>query len=342
MERSVIINSEKDKMKKRNLSIRIKSILAGCLLVCGGHLFRAEAQAPSWLQIKPEAKQRLGLVYEVVNVEIPGLKKEYKFIWISDLHVMAQDVSEIQDEWKAAMIHRRDKRFNNPQSDLPPAAVWKQLPEILNHSNADALFFGGDMCDTGSAANLAFLKSGFKQLTKPFIYLKEDHDITPWHLISRDLSKQHAIAKEIDGFPGLHCLEFDELVVLGYSYSVGHIKKPVLEQFKKLYRKAVAEKKAVILVQHVPISPENDPVLSKTHCWGGKMKTTFPTTAEYLKLVKAENGPVKAVFCGHNHMTWDGMVTPTLYQHVFDGAFKGHIGIITVKPAKNIHGKAEK
>ena len=55
MERSDIINSEKDKMKKRNLSIRIKSILAGCLLVCGGHLFSAEAQAPSWLQIKPEA-----------------------------------------------------------------------------------------------------------------------------------------------------------------------------------------------------------------------------------------------------------------------------------------------
>ena len=41
-------------------------------------------------------------------------------------------------------------------------------------------------------------------------------------------------------------------------------------------------------------------------------------------------------------MTWDGMVTPTLYQHVFDGASKGHIGIITVKPAQTGHEKPEK
>jgi len=166
------------KVRKPNDIMKLVSTVI-LILAFAGPLFGAEAQAPSWLQIKPEVKQQLGLVYEVVNVEIPGLKKDYKFIWISDLHVMAPDVSEIQDEWKAAMIHRRDKRFNNPQSDLPPAAIWKQLPEILNHSNADALFFGGDICDTGSAANLTFLKSGFRQLTKPFIYLKEDHDISP-------------------------------------------------------------------------------------------------------------------------------------------------------------------
>ena len=231
------------------------------------------------------------------------------------------------------MIYRRDKRFNNPQSNLSPAAVWKKLPEILNNSNADALFFGGDICDTGSVANLTFLKSGFQQLTKPFIYLKEDHDISPWHLIRRDSSKQRSIAKKIDGFPSVHCLEFDELVVLGISYSMAQFKAPAVKRFKELYQKALAKKKSILLVQHVPICPENDPVLSGEHCWGGKLKPTHPATAEFIKLVKAENGPVKAIFCGHEHLSWDGMVTPTLYQHIFDAAFRGNIGIITVKPA---------
>lgn len=322
-------------MKGRKLNGFMKSVSTIILILAFGRpLLSAEAQAPSWLQIKPEVKQQLGLVYEVVNVEIPGLKKDYKFIWISDLHVMAPDVSEIQDEWKAAMIHRRDKRFNNPQSNLPPVAIWKQLPEILNHSNADALFFGGDICDTGSAANLTLLKSGFSQLTKPFIYLKEDHDISPWHLISRDSAKQHAIAREIDGYPAVHCLEFDELVVLGISYSVRHFPQNVIKRFKELYQKAQKEKKSIILVLHVPISPKDHPRLSKGHSWGGKMKPTQPTTAEFMKLVTAENGPVKAVFSGHVHYSAEGMITPTLYLHVFDPAFQGTLGIITIKPAE--------
>ena len=178
----------------------MKLLAAACLVwACGRNLAGKPPEEPAWLQIKPEVKQELGLKYEPVEVRIPGLKKEYKFIWLSDLHVMAEDVSEIEDNWKAAMIHRRDKRFNNPQSDLPPAAIWKKLPAALNGSNADAVFFGGDICDTGSVANLTLLKSGFSQLTKPFIYLKEDHDISPWHLISRDSAKQHEIAREIDG-----------------------------------------------------------------------------------------------------------------------------------------------
>jgi len=321
-------------MKYGILSGQLKLFAAACLIwLCGGNLTGESPEVPSWLQIKPEVKQELGLKYEPVEVKIPGLKKEYKFIWLSDLHVMAEDVSEIEDNWKPAMIHRRDKRFNNPQSNLPPAAVWKKLPAVLNGSNADAVFFGGDICDTGSVANLTLLKSGFSQLTLPFIYLKEDHDLSPWHLISRDSARQLAIAKEIDGDPAVLCLEFDELVVLGIRYSVRHFSKNVVKRFKELYQKAQKEKKSIILILHVPISPKDHPQLSKGHSWGGKMKPTQPTTAEFMKLVKAENGPVKAVFSGHVHYSAEGMITPTLYLHVFDPAFQGTLGIISIKPA---------
>ena len=198
--------------------------LLACLFFFAAEVAGSENKTPAWLQIKPEDQQALGLKYENVVVKIPGLKREYKFIWISDLHVMAEDVSEIEDKWKAAMIYRRDKHFMNPQSKLNPAAVWKKLPAILNQSNADALFFGGDICDTGSIANQTLLKSGFKQLTKPFIYLKEDHDISPWHLINRDNSRQKEIARETDGYPLAQSIEYDDLSVIGISYSMVHLK----------------------------------------------------------------------------------------------------------------------
>ena len=41
----------------------------------------------------------LGLRFDQANVKIPGLKKTYRFLWLSDLHVMAQDVSEIEKKW---------------------------------------------------------------------------------------------------------------------------------------------------------------------------------------------------------------------------------------------------
>ena len=145
----------------------------------------------------------LGLRFEPVQIKIPGLKKSYRFLWLSDLHVMAQDVSEIEEKWQPAMIFRRDQRFNNPVSKLPPAAIWQKLPAILNKSGADALFFGGDLCDTGSVANLTLLAEGFKKITIPFIFLRENHDFSPWHLVKKDFSEQKKISRSIDGHPDL-------------------------------------------------------------------------------------------------------------------------------------------
>ena len=306
--------------------------LLACLFFFAAEVAGSENKTPAWLQIKPEDQQALGLKYENVVVKIPGLKREYKFIWISDLHVMAEDVSEIEDKWKAAMIYRRDKHFMNPQSKLNPAAVWKKLPAILNQSNADALFFGGDICDTGSIANQTLLKSGFKQLTKPFIYLKEDHDISPWHLINRDNSRQKEIARETDGYPLAQSIEYDDLSVIGISYSMVHLKADAVARFKELYDQAVKAKKAVLVLVHVAFVPPNLPQFAKKHVWGGALKPTYKTTAAFLNLISAKDTAVKAIFSGHSHLSWNGKLTPTVHQYIFDAAYKGNIGIITIKP----------
>ena len=285
--------------------------------------------APEGFVFSNDDIKTLGLRFEQAKVQIPGLKKTYRFLWLSDLHVMAQDVSEIEKKWQPAMIFRRDKRFNNPVSKLTPAQVWKKLPAVLNNSKADALFFGGDICDTGSVANLKVLAEGFSKFKVPFIYLREDHDFSPWHLVKKDKSEQIKISRSIDGHPDIASIEYDDLMVIGIDNSVYNITPAALKKFKAL----LAKGKPVILLIHVPLSTANTPALvAQKHVWGGKKKMQ-KTTREMLNLVTAKNSPVKAVFCGHLHGSGSfDYLTPALPQRVFKAAFEGYIGTITVTP----------
>ncbi|MBR2373883.1 MAG: metallophosphoesterase, partial [Lentisphaeria bacterium] len=298
--------------------------LAAAAMICFPSLTGGE------VRISPEAVKKYGLKLLQEKIAVKGLKRSYSFIWISDLHVIDNDVSEVAEgRSRQAMIYRRDIRFNNPVTKKNPAFLWKALPELLNNSGADMVFFGGDICDMGSKANLKLLQQGFKELKVPFIFLREDHDITPWHLASKDMKEQYAISKAIDGHPGFPEKEFDDLIIAGLDYSVRRIQKKYLEQFKKICAKG----KPVILLMHVPIypGPQGSALLwmnKKRHVWDGAMKLYKPMD-EYVNIIRTPNGPVKAVFSGHCHKDWAGFLAPGVRQRVFPAAFEGFIGIIT-------------
>lgn len=313
-----------------------KALLAGvfalvAFALCGAEVYSPAAEAAklkdSKIKISEADIKALGLRFEPIEVKIEGLKKDYDFIFISDLHVMADDDSELAENRKAAMIYRRDKHFNNPQSGLRPLHVWEKLPAILNKSNADAVFFCADMCDTGSIANVSVLRDGMKKLTVPFLYTREDHDASPWNLISKDVSKQNAINAEIDGYPKVKTLEFEDLIIFSHSTTYRHFSKERVEAL----RKECAKGKPVILVQHVPFVDQNNPAHKKLHAWNGRIKTNQPGTAALVKLLTAPNGPVKLIVSGHNHTNIDFMWTPTLRSRVFDAAFRGYVGIIKIR-----------
>lgn len=314
----------------------LKTLLFGVfalaqLCVCAAPAYDAAAESTKLkdtkLKISLEDIKTLGMRFEMIEVKIPGLKKDYDFIVMNDLHVMADDASELGEARKDAMIYRRDKHFNNKITNMRPLHVWQRLPELLNKSNADAVFFNGDMCDTGSIANIKVLRDGMKQLKIPFAYTREDHDASPWNLISKDKTKQNAIQLEIDGYPPFKIFEYDDLIVFIHSNSLFHIKENVLNAFKKVCAKG----KAVIVIQHVPIVPPGSKGWEKRHVWNGYIKPTYPTTAEYMKVLLDENTPVRLVASGHSHTNADFMLTPKVRSRVVDAAFKGYYGIIKIR-----------
>ena len=54
-----------------------------------------------------------------------------------------------------------------------------------------------------------------------------------------------------------------------------------------------------------------------------------------MDIVYEENSPVIEVLVGHLHLTWDGIITETVYQYIFGTAFSGDIGLITVDGGKD-------
>lgn len=312
--------------------ILLFSFFAFAAIICNAaqtHTPAAEAAKlkDSKISISVEDIKNLGMRFDVVEIKIPDLKKEYDFIIINDLHVMAEDDSELSSNRKKAMLYRRDKHFNNPVTAMRPLDVWRKLPALLNKSNADAVFFNGDMCDTGSLANIIELRNGMKQLKIPFLYTREDHDSGAWNLTNKDTSKQNAVNAEIDGYPPFKVIEYDDLIVFSHSKSLFHIKNNVLEPFKQFY----AKNKPMIIIQHVPVVPPNQEKWQKKSLWYGRIKPNAATSANYMKLLFAETSPVKFMAFGHSHLTADYTLGKSVRGHIFDASFKGCYGIIKVR-----------
>ena len=322
-----------------------------CLIACG--MFLGKAQGAENKKDKPmELKKtalnideatatKLGLTFETIEIPIVGLKKDYAFLWIADLHVIANDLSEVEEKSMNIVKSRIDKTFRNPNNGLTALENWQMMPEVFNKSGADAVLFGGDICDFSTLASIRVLKEGMHKFTIPYMYARADHDISSWWLATRYTKEINELEKSIDGYEPLQVLEFDDLIVVGFNNATSNLSEAGLKRFKEVY----AKRKPIIINTHVPFNSLVDKdyaemCMSKDSqrrnlSWG---KDCFykpnAYTQEFLDLVCADDSPVVTVLAGHLHFPYHGMLTNKISQHLFVPAFKGNIGVILVKAKK--------
>ncbi|MBR4673379.1 MAG: metallophosphoesterase [Victivallales bacterium] len=314
------------------------------IIVCSIFSFTMYAEnkpiqlAKTALNIDEETATKLGLTFETVEIEIEGLKKDYAFLWMADYHLIAEDLSEMEEKNIDIAKKRIDKNFRNPNNGKTSLENWSLLPDCLNKTGADAILFGGDICDFGSLANIRALKEGMHKLTIPYMYVRADHDVAPWWLAAKKTEAVKELEKSIDGYEPVLVLEFDDLMVVGFNVSTSNMSKEGLARFKEAY----AKRKPIILVTHVPIDPLVEPRVGEIYkerdpkhrnlTWGDDCNyKPNAQTREFLDLVCAEDSPVKTVLAGHLHFSWHGMLTKTISEHLFVPSFRGNIGVIRVK-----------
>lgn len=313
----------------------------GCLLfafLCLAENPPQPTKSKTALKIDEATAEKLGLSFETIEIGVEGLKKDYAFLWIADFHFVSDDYSEVEEKGLPAVRKRFEERFRNPNNGKNPFENWKLFPDCLNQSGADAVLFGGDICDFGSLANIRALKEGMHKLTVPYIYARADHDTSPWWLAAKETEKVNELEQSIDGNPPVHVMEFEDLMLLSFNNSTRNLTQEGLDIFKKAY----AKRKPIILITHVPLDPVVEPKLGDIYkerdpkrrrlTWGDECNyKPNALTREFLDLVCAEDSPVKLVLAGHLHFPWHGMLTKTISQHLFTPAYTGNLGVILVK-----------
>lgn len=274
-----------------------------------------------------------GISTEEINIHIPGLEKEYTFLWLSDMHIITEN-DEIAVEDLETVEGRRES-FKNAVG-MYSDEFWLQLSDALDDWGADAFFFGGDMIDHAANANIACLKEGLDNLDTPYLYVRADHDYAPYYCAVKDEETIARLHAKIDGYEEISLIEFEDLCLVGINDSTRQISATALQKMKDI----CANEKPIILITHVPLNSLYDTSLEeeaktvwgdRAFVWGENCAyTPDKITQEFIDLVCAEDSPVKEVLAGHLHFSWDGHLTENIGEHVFMPAYHGNIGIVKV------------
>lgn len=163
------------------------SVTVGCMALSGceknenAHVERqekTEISSEREAENLEEAETMPELQVENVDVRIPGLENKYKFIFMSDLHIIVEN-EEINEESLETVRERYDGYVT--QEGYSASELWGYMPSLLEEYDADAVFLGGDMIDYASSTNVECLKNGVNQFEQDVIYVRADHDYAAWY-----------------------------------------------------------------------------------------------------------------------------------------------------------------
>ena len=303
-------------MKKRIIIISI-------LLIACGILGAALLLLPKKDKFEP--------VTEEVTVDLEGIEKPVKILWLSDLHIVTLSKTLPKG-------YRKDVKARIQFSQNSADKWEKNWPDYINSSGADLVVFGGDMIDFASKENTLILRDGLDKLTIPYIYLRCDHDKMPSYISEQEAEATAQIRDNLCDNSDMITYEFENFIVVGWNWSSDDITDNGLEKMRNI----CSQGKPILLMTHVPIAPVSDTSLSdrsreifdgRSLLWGYNDDYYWPefNTRQFLDIVYADDSPIAEVFCGHLHFSWDGYITDTVKEHVFSPALEESCGIITVK-----------
>lgn len=269
------------------------------------------------------------------TVVIPGLQREYHFVFINDLHIIIPNDEVGSDAWDT-VVERYEDGFMD-DNGVKAYILWDKLVQAVNSLDIDGVLLGADMLDYFSQANFACLAEGCEQFQVPFLYIRADHDYANGYTpdITQDVIDE--TEKTLDSNSDIFYMDYHEFGIVGINNSTSTISDAGLQELERI----LDLEKPVILVIHVPFDSLVDEGLSQASkevwqdralLWGYE-DTLYPATdnvKHLLDLIYDSDSPIAAVFAGHLHFEYDGKLTDTLTQHIFDASFRGTVGYITV------------
>jgi len=270
----------------------------------------------------------------VEEIVIPGVEREYEFLFLTDLHVAIKTREEVGPYGSA---DERIAAFANPKGTVSA----KQLPQWISYANDeefDAVLMGGDMIDYYSEANEAYFEEQVADLEVPYLFTIGNHELfLPWEdVVAEDADIYGWFVNENRAF---QVLEYEEFVICAIDNEAYDVNEVSLAAMKKWLEEN--PDKPMILLAHVPFYTEEDKALLETSVsvWGQPLvigtgegtRDTTMVSREFLDLILGEESPVVAIFTGDNHFYHKGNLTEDIVQVVGAPAYAGDGMIIRIK-----------
>ena len=262
--------------------------------------------------------------------------RTYQFAVLNDLHLIA-DSGEILPERREEAMERRDRLFLDSEGNRS-ADLWPLLAEKVDAMGLDGIIIAGDLLDFYSEANLSLVRDAFASMKTPLIYLRADHDVGNWNT-GEEKKKIRASERALCDHSPVMTMEFPGFTIAGINNSTSQLN----QKGAGLLEQILSDKsRPVILFTHVPFQPADDTGLSEASravwqdralLWGSdSYYRPNETTGAFMEQLMSSDSPVKAVFAGHLHFRYDGILHDDVYQHVLDANYAGNIAILSVGP----------
>lgn len=260
---------------------------------------------------------------------IPGLKKEYRILHVTDAHITKYVEEDENTVIRAGLntgkhlvsgfAHKRVNTFtkNGVTSSDGFAALCESLRDA-GPDFVDLVLFTGDILDYYTDTAFAFMLAQLAKLPMPYLFVLGNHDWIFSHFT--DEESLALFSKTLCGGDyRLQKYKLGELTLIGtydgdYYYD---------DETLALIEKAIEGEEHVILCQHVPINtPAFDTFLAENghpynYVIGAKDCPTKDDSYEkIMALLTREGCPVRALFCGDSHIDHTGPLTERVMQFV--------------------------
>lgn len=290
---------------------------------------------------KKNYRKKHHLLLHENEVAIPGLKRNFTILFLSDTHLSLCDKRDFKVRDKAA---RRYEMFRSPDGESADTS-FQQLLHYAKLEKPDLLLLGGDIVDSAMFSSIDFVRKSLQDASIPWIYAAGNHDFE----YGKEYFSKKAFQKYLPRLMGLkisscgyQITEFENFILFSVHDRNSQVSKPALKALKKLY----SAQKPVILLTHVPLEPVVPDTLWKKTIkqWGSSPGGRSPvllgpnscvpnqTTGKFLDLVLADQSPVKLVLAGHIHFYHTGRLTRSLKQITSGAGYQKDFVKITLKP----------
>ncbi|MDD2414129.1 MAG: metallophosphoesterase [Eubacteriaceae bacterium] len=268
---------------------------------------------------------------DTATINVSGLKRDYKFLFISDTHIV-NIAGNDSSESKAVAIPRYG--LFTSRTGIHSAQLFPYYVQRANDNQVDALLMGGDIIDYPSDANITTLRNGLGKLNTSYLYTVGNHDWTYLWDKNDETTRQRYLPKLSEftgGNSSFHTLEYDDLIVAALDDSAGQFTKAAADGLEACVQKG----KPIVILIHIPFA---NPALNlaSAQVWGSAL-TIGPggiipngNSQRVLNMVTAPDSPIVAVLGAHLHFRYTNATGGKSVQMIGEASFLGRGILVTL------------